>query len=76
MADLNIRNVDETLLAQLKSEAALLGFNLKSYVVGLLILRVKPQEVAHGRSVAKPTRPTLPEISDTAQPAVSTTDAH
>jgi hypothetical protein len=42
MADLNIRNVDETLLAQLKSEAALLGFNLKSYIVGILVMREKP----------------------------------
>ena len=45
MAALNIRNVDSQLLATLKAEAALLGSNLKSYVMAILVARVVPQPV-------------------------------
>ena len=53
MAALNIRNVDSQLLATLKAEAALLGSNLKSYVMAILVARVVPQPVgAFNGSVA------------------------
>ena len=40
--DLNIRNVDPSLVASLKSEAALLGTTLRNYVEVIFIARVKP----------------------------------
>jgi hypothetical protein len=45
MADLNIRNVDPTLIAEMKAEAAMLGSNLKSYVMATLVARIRPGEI-------------------------------
>lgn len=46
MADLNIRNVDPQLISELKAEAAILGTNLKSYVMATLVGRVRPMGTA------------------------------